>query len=82
MERSRIYTGFPFILFYGLIYFFLLQHHYAVSKTVAENLAWKFTKENGIDLVTIHPGVVISPLLQPTLNGSVKLILNQINGIV
>ncbi|PON84842.1 NAD(P)-binding domain containing protein [Trema orientale] len=57
-----------------------LKHYYAVSKTLAENVAWKFAKENGIDLVTVHPGVVIGPLLQPTVNGSVKLILNQING--
>ncbi|PON74288.1 NAD(P)-binding domain containing protein [Parasponia andersonii] len=57
-----------------------LKHHYAVSKTLAENVAWKFANENGIDLVTVHPGVVIGPLLQPTVNGSVKLIPTQING--
>ncbi|KAJ9158828.1 hypothetical protein P3X46_024374 [Hevea brasiliensis] len=53
---------------------------YAVSKTLAEDAAWKFAKENGIDLVTIHPGWVIGPLLQPTLNISVEMILNHIKG--
>ncbi|CAI9764983.1 unnamed protein product [Fraxinus pennsylvanica] len=39
-----------------------------LSKTLAEEAAWKFADENGIDLVTLHPGFVIGPLLQPTLN--------------
>ncbi|KAL5577960.1 hypothetical protein UlMin_019659 [Ulmus minor] len=55
---------------------------YQLSKTLAEEAAWKFAKENGIDLVSINPGLVIGPLLQPTLNGSVELaILNQRNGV-
>ncbi|KAL6327747.1 hypothetical protein AAG906_024717 [Vitis piasezkii] len=41
---------------------------YMLSKTLAEEAAWKFAKENGIDMVTINPGWVIGPLLQPTLN--------------
>ncbi|GKV27471.1 hypothetical protein SLEP1_g36644 [Rubroshorea leprosula] len=53
---------------------------YALSKTLAEDAAWKFAKDNGIDLVTINPGVVIGPILQPTLNLSVELILNIVTG--
>ncbi|CAN1316680.1 Phenylacetaldehyde reductase [Linum perenne] len=41
---------------------------YMLAKTLAEELAWKFSKENGIDIVTLNPGLVIGPLLQPTLN--------------
>ncbi|PON84836.1 NAD(P)-binding domain containing protein [Trema orientale] len=52
---------------------------FAVSKTLAEQAAWKFAKENGIELVTIHPGVTVGPLLQPTINDSVNLIMNLIN---
>lgn len=37
-------------------------------------------KEKGIDMVTINPGMVIGPLLQPTLNSSAAEILNLING--
>ncbi|KAK8593820.1 hypothetical protein V6N12_045893 [Hibiscus sabdariffa] len=53
---------------------------YMLSKTLAEEAAWKFTKENGIDMVTINPGLVIGPLLQPTINTSVEPILKLING--
>ena len=56
------------------------QLWYVVSKTLAEDAAWKFVKENGIDMVTINPAMVIGPLLQPTLNTSAAAILNIING--
>ncbi|CAN4110312.1 unnamed protein product [Withania somnifera] len=49
---------------------------YHLSKTLAEKAAWKFAKENGIDLVILHPGLVIGPLLQPTLNSSCQDIVN------
>jgi nucleoside-diphosphate-sugar epimerase len=51
-----------------------------LSKTLAEEAAWKFAKEKGIDVVTINPGLVIGPLLQPTLNTSVAPVLKLING--
>ncbi|CAL5381872.1 unnamed protein product [Camellia sinensis] len=50
-----------------------------LSKTLAEEAAWKFAKENGIDLTVINPGWVIGPLLQPTLNATVEVVLNVIN---
>ncbi|GKV27475.1 hypothetical protein SLEP1_g36648 [Rubroshorea leprosula] len=53
---------------------------YALSKTLAEVASWKFAKANGIDLVTINPGLVFGPILQPTLNLTVELVLNIING--
>ncbi|XP_024022046.1 cinnamoyl-CoA reductase 1-like [Morus notabilis] len=53
---------------------------YMLAKTLAEEDACKFAKENGIDLVAINPGLAIGPMLQPTLNPSVKNILNQLNG--
>ncbi|GMP87947.1 hypothetical protein CsSME_00040116 [Camellia sinensis var. sinensis] len=54
---------------------------YVLSKTLAEDAAWKFTKEKGIDMVTINPALVIGPLLQPTLNTSAAAILILINGM-
>ncbi|KAL5762665.1 hypothetical protein ACOSP7_018929 [Xanthoceras sorbifolium] len=57
-----------------------LKNWYAVSKTLAEDAAWKFAEENGIDLVTINPGLVMGPLLQPTLNLSVEVILKLLKG--
>ncbi|XP_039127368.1 phenylacetaldehyde reductase-like [Dioscorea cayenensis subsp. rotundata] len=53
---------------------------YVLSKTLAEESAWKFSKENGIELLTINPAMVIGPLLQPTLNTSAAAILNVISG--
>ncbi|XP_015887112.3 phenylacetaldehyde reductase isoform X1 [Ziziphus jujuba] len=53
---------------------------YILSKTLAEKAAWQFAKENGIDLVTIHPGISIGPLLQPTLNVSSEIFMNFIKG--
>ncbi|KAL6966522.1 hypothetical protein U1Q18_032301 [Sarracenia purpurea var. burkii] len=53
---------------------------YMLSKTLAEEAAWKFVNEKGIDMVAINPAMVIGPLLQPTLNTSAAAILNLING--
>ncbi|XP_011090033.1 cinnamoyl-CoA reductase 1-like [Sesamum indicum] len=57
-----------------------MQQWHLLSKTLAEDAAWEFVKEKGIDMVTINPGMVIGPLLQPTLNTSCAAILNLING--
>ncbi|KAJ0039016.1 hypothetical protein Pint_23955 [Pistacia integerrima] len=53
---------------------------YPLSKTLAEEAALRFAKDNGIDLVTLLPGLVIGPMLQSTLNFSVDVIFNIING--
>lgn len=53
---------------------------YVLSKTLAEQAAWKFSKDNGIDLITINPAMVIGPLLQPTLNTSNQVVLYLISG--
>ena len=57
-----------------------LKFWYAISKTLCEQAALKFAKENGIDMVVINPSMVIGPLLQPTVNLSAGEILNLING--
>jgi len=53
-----------------------------VSKTLAEEAAWKFSRDNGLEIVTINPAMVIGPLLQPTLNTSAEAILKLINGML
>ncbi|CAN6567255.1 unnamed protein product [Malus baccata var. baccata] len=58
-----------------------IDQWYPLSKILAEEAAWKFAKGNGIDLVSIHPGFVIGPPLQPTLNVSVEFLLNIMSGI-
>ncbi|GMH07640.1 hypothetical protein Nepgr_009480 [Nepenthes gracilis] len=57
-----------------------LKLWYPLSKTLAEKAAWKFVKENGMDMVVINPTVTIGPLLQPTLNESAAAVLKLING--
>ncbi|KAJ0038514.1 hypothetical protein Pint_23939 [Pistacia integerrima] len=57
------------------------KNWYALSKTLAEEAARKFAKENGIDLVTLHPGFVIGPSLHSKLNLSLEVILNIIKGV-
>ncbi|KAM6594628.1 hypothetical protein CsatA_002331 [Cannabis sativa] len=56
-----------------------LKLYYPLSKTLAEEAAWKFAKENQIDLVTLHPALAIGPLLSPIVNSSVELIMNLVN---
>ncbi|KAL8028589.1 hypothetical protein ABFX02_14G170500 [Erythranthe guttata] len=52
------------------------QQWYLFSKTLAEEAAFNFAKENGMDLLCINPGFVIGPLLQPTLNLTSQSFLN------
>ncbi|KAL0377161.1 UNVERIFIED_CONTAM: Cinnamoyl-CoA reductase 2 [Sesamum calycinum] len=56
------------------------QRWYWVAKTLAEKAAWEYAQENGINLVILHPGFVIGPLLQPALNTSSQLFLNVLSG--
>jgi len=53
-----------------------------MSKTLAEEAAWKFSRDNRLEIVTINPAMVIGPLLQPTLNTSAEAILKLINGML
>lgn len=53
---------------------------YALSKTMSEDAAWKFTKEKNFDMITINPAVVLGPLLQPTVNSSTGLIHKLMSG--
>jgi len=48
---------------------------YRLSKRLAEEFAWKFCKENNIDMVAINPGFVVGPPLSDRVDGtSVKLV--------
>lgn len=50
-----------------------------VSKILAEEAATKFAQHNGIDLTVLNPGLVIGPLLQPTLNETSQCFLRLIS---
>ncbi|CDP18893.1 unnamed protein product [Coffea canephora] len=53
---------------------------YPLSKILAENAAWEFSKEHGIDMVAIIPGMVIGPILQPYPSLTAGMVLNLVNG--
>ncbi|KAG5409732.1 hypothetical protein IGI04_006051 [Brassica rapa subsp. trilocularis] len=53
---------------------------YALSKTLAEDEACKFAKANEMDLIVMNPGLVIGPILQPTLNFSVGVVVELTKG--
>jgi len=57
-----------------------LKRWYNLSKTLAEERAWEFAKEHGLDIVCICPAMVIGPILQPTMNTSVEAVLDLVNG--
>ena len=44
---------------------------YVVAKTIAEKAAWKYAEENGIDMVTVHPSLVLGPFITPYTNISI-----------
>ncbi|KAJ1384905.1 hypothetical protein SESBI_42117 [Sesbania bispinosa] len=53
---------------------------YFVSKTLAEQEAWKFAKEHNIDFVSVIPPLVVGPFLMPTMPPSLITALSLITG--
>ncbi|KAK9756768.1 hypothetical protein RND81_01G119900 [Saponaria officinalis] len=53
---------------------------YPLSKTCAEQAAWEFAKEHGLDIVVVNPGTVMGPILPPTLNASMLMLLRLLQG--
>ncbi|KAJ4725517.1 putative Cinnamoyl-CoA reductase [Melia azedarach] len=53
---------------------------YPLSKTLAEKAAWEFAKENGLDVVVVNPGTVMGPVIPPTLNASMLVLVRLLEG--
>ncbi|OEL17377.1 Cinnamoyl-CoA reductase 1 [Dichanthelium oligosanthes] len=53
---------------------------YSVAKLVAEQEAFEYADENGLNVVTLCPPYVFGPLLQSTVNTSSKLLIYIIKG--
>nr|AEN69002.1 dihydroflavonol 4-reductase [Chrysanthemum x morifolium] len=53
---------------------------YFVSKTLAEKAAWKATKENNIDFISIIPTLVVGPFISPSFPPSLMTALSLITG--
>ncbi|KAK1401144.1 Dihydroflavonol 4-reductase [Heracleum sosnowskyi] len=44
---------------------------YAIAKTSAEKAGWKYAEENGIDMVTVHPALVVGHFITPCTSFSI-----------
>ncbi|GMH12343.1 hypothetical protein Nepgr_014184 [Nepenthes gracilis] len=53
---------------------------YPLSKTLAEKAAWNLAKEKGLDVVVVNPGTVLGPILPPTINASMAVLLRLLQG--
>lgn len=53
---------------------------YFVSKTLAEQAAWKYAKENNIDFISIIPTLVVGPFIMPSMPPSLITALSPITG--
>ncbi|XP_023633710.1 tetraketide alpha-pyrone reductase 1 [Capsella rubella] len=56
------------------------QVWYALSKTLAEQAAWKFCEENSMDLVTVLPSFLVGPSLPPDLCSTASDVLGLLKG--
>jgi len=54
---------------------------YPVSKILAEKAAWDFAEKEGLDVVTICPGLVLGPVLPPKADGSVMIFTYILKGM-
>jgi nucleoside-diphosphate-sugar epimerase len=53
---------------------------YALSKQLAEKVAWSAVEGTDVSLVTMNPCLVVGPMLQPGLNTSCAAVLAYMNG--
>ena len=53
---------------------------YYTSKTLAEQAAWKFARETGIELAVINPSLMLGPLLGTTNGTSVEVVRKLLSG--
>ncbi|KAL5974954.1 hypothetical protein ACLOJK_031630 [Asimina triloba] len=53
---------------------------YPLSKTLAEKAAWQFSREKGLDVVVINSGTAMGPILPPTINASMSMIIGLVHG--
>jgi len=55
---------------------------YCVGKTKAEQLAWSFAREHGMELTTVHPGAILGPAVDEDASISLGLVTGLLVGKV
>ncbi|KAF8032392.1 hypothetical protein BT93_D1340 [Corymbia citriodora subsp. variegata] len=58
----------------------LFRNSYMAAKTRTERSAIEFAEENGLDLVTVNPSIVVGPFLCPSVPSSVQMAMTMILG--
>ncbi|XP_019054808.1 PREDICTED: cinnamoyl-CoA reductase 1-like isoform X2 [Nelumbo nucifera] len=58
-----------------------IKNFYCLSKTLAESQALEYAKQNGLNIVTVCPGLVLGPILQPTINFSSLVLINLLKDV-
>jgi dihydroflavonol-4-reductase len=53
---------------------------YCIGKTRAEQAAWAFARENGMELTTIHPGMIFGPALDADASVSIQGVSGLLDG--
>lgn len=53
---------------------------YCTGKTRAEQAAWTFARENGMELTTIHPGAILGPATDPETSISLGMVTGLLDG--
>ncbi|CAD6224387.1 unnamed protein product [Miscanthus lutarioriparius] len=57
-----------------------IESWYPVAKIISEEAALAYGRQTGLDVVTINPGLVFGPLLQPTVNSSIQFLIYFLKG--
>ncbi|CAL5063662.1 unnamed protein product [Urochloa decumbens] len=57
-----------------------IESWYPVAKIISEKAALEYGHRTGLDVVTVNPGLVFGPLLQPTVNASSQFLIYLLKG--
>jgi nucleoside-diphosphate-sugar epimerase len=58
-----------------------MQSWYPVAKIISEEAALDYGHRTRLDVVTVNPGLVFGPLLQPTVNASSQFLIYLLKGL-
>ncbi|KAG2635873.1 cinnamoyl-CoA reductase 1-like isoform X1 [Panicum virgatum] len=53
---------------------------YPVAKIISEEAALEYGRQTGLDVVSVNPGLVFGPMLQPTVNASSQFLIYLLKG--
>lgn len=51
-----------------------------MAKIISEEAALAYGQQTGLDVVTINPGLVFGPMLQPTVNTTIQFLIYFLKG--